>query len=136
MPFVTELDIDGEKLANPGWEAAERFLNDLFSRRSGCLHMYGPHEALLTICVTSEHGAYVSVLAHHELDEFLVVDPRLGMARVEEDLGGRSDSFPRCVFVSEVLALQATREFFNSGRRANELTWKNPVKLWSEAGLE
>jgi hypothetical protein len=91
---------------------------------------------MLTVYVTTEFGGYVSALAINELDEYLVVDPGLGLSRVEEDLGGGSEGFPRCVFVSEILALQAAREFFNTGLRAKELTWKSPFKLWSEAGLE
>ncbi|HMF18778.1 MAG TPA: hypothetical protein VKE98_16345, partial [Gemmataceae bacterium] len=70
-----------------------------------------------------------------ELGEHLLIDPSLGMAVVQADLGGSNDTFPRCVFVEKALVVRAMTEFFESGQRATDLSWADPFELCERAGI-
>jgi hypothetical protein len=134
VPFVNELTLDNDTVANPTWRHVAESLERIFSARRGFLQMFG-QRGMMSVCPSEEFGFYVSAYGENELAEHLLVDPPLGLAPVVTVLGGASDSFPRCVFVDKSLVIQAASEFFHSGRRTSELSWVDPFALAAEAGI-
>jgi hypothetical protein len=135
MPFVTAISDNSAMLTNPTWERAAQLVDSVLAARRGFLRLFGPREAILSVHPTAKFGSYVSALAADELAERLLIDESLGLSPVDENLGA-ADRFPRCVFVGDDLVRRAVTESFHTGRRAADLTWKDPFELWSEAGID
>jgi hypothetical protein len=133
MSFVEMLS-EGESSTTPKpeWAAVRDAVDRVTEGHSLSLLLEGAEDAWLSISHAEGHGVQVMAIEDGELAEKVLVDSALPTVLVATKIGGLPQQEIRSTLVSKDLALEAAREFLETGRRSVRLTWRDPHELERE----
>lgn len=136
MPFVKAVEWDGQSMSQPTWEAIQQAFERLNAGQlRGGLLLRGGDEAWLAASRAEGFGLYLAAIEDGELGEKFLVVPELGLEMEQTKIDGLPEERPRCALIPLALALEAARDFWESGRRTPRFTWRDPFELEDEARL-
>ena len=128
MAFIRKIDSDGI-IDEPSWGIVERELNALKGRLHATLSLLGDENAQMTLEFVNDKGFFVSAFGKAEVEESILIDEAESCDNILVDISGNIDEVPRCVLVSDDIALDAVKEFFLHGVRSARQQWKRSIDL-------
>jgi hypothetical protein len=126
MPAVKFLN----EVADPTWEQIVSAVNELRSDSGDKGYTLTVDDENVLIVYHTTQGYLVSGSELGDTDYYVLTDPSLGEQHVTVWCAGTDMDRPRKVFVSDSLALQSLKHYFETGRRNPALQWEIDSKCW------
>jgi hypothetical protein len=133
MAFAEMLAEGERRTRRPEWTDVQEALSRVSDGRSMSLLLEGVDDAWLSVSYAEGHGVQVMAMEDGELGERVLVDATLPTELVPTRVGGLPQREPRSTLVSKEVAIEAAREFLETGKRSVSLTWMDPLDLEREA---
>jgi len=126
MPAVKFLN----EVADPSWEQIASVIRELKSDAGDKGYTLTVDDENVLIVYHTMQGYLVSGSEQGDTDYYVITDPSLGEQHVVVWCAGTDMDRPRKVFVSDSLALQAIKHYFETGKRNPALRWEIDSKCW------
>lgn len=126
--FAHHLEVGDEVFDEPTWDEIAQAISELKSNPSREVMLEGGEDAVLIISYAPPFGFFVVARQDDENGESQLVDETLGKQVVEAVIARQAEVTPRCTLVDEQAALKVAEEFYRTGQRAGEHSWRPPFR--------
>ena len=128
MAFVSKMDA-AKSLSHPDWDSVKNALLELKNVRYSTVALYGKEAGQMMIEYAECQGYFISAFGEGEIEEWVVFDESKPTETVSVDISGNVDELPKCVLVSDMVAMEVTRAFYVDGVRDPNHKWKKSIDL-------